>query len=434
MKILVLAWASGSVLASSPFACPAGIKGIENDGNCFGTRCCQDEGFRCFKAVGQKRVAICKPMSETCGPETGWLCPGTWEDKETRRAMWEKYHNARPPQIQSELHQTEPPVLLPQPPPTTPSLQQSKWAAIVTIILTLVCIAFHGGTIYGENRERHVRELLVFTCNPRDHDLPQAHREGNRIAEGYWKPNLFGAEGASLKTLRKELSKQPTRRFHFAGHSNLLTPKDVPGGVKHTLGFTTADGSLEFENAEKVVEVLTKHGKDLKFVFINGCESLDFGRALIKAGIPRVLCWKTIVEDSGASEFAVKFYEELWDGKEDYRAAYDAAKEHVEELKRNGTIEQTNGVPVEGYVQKYEFRARGSPSRINCKPKPIAVGCPVLLPDEKEHETERDGRTLTSEQQQEPPSPALSDVITVRGVRKRQNVSPFRSRDSRDES
>ena len=410
-----------------PFACPADVEGTGDYGNCIRTKCCLNDRFLCFKRVGEKKIAMCKPMSETCGAATDWLCPGTWEDKETRRARREVYHNAEqqqaelaapvplplPTTFDQQQQQSEQPATSPMPPPNTPGLQQSMWAAIV---VALGCIIALGCIVVDQCKQRgqrQIRALLIFICNPKKtvlKELPDAEIEGSLIGE-FWNEsiNTFGARGASLKTLRTELSKRPTRRFHFAGHT-----LDV---LDHTLGFTTADGTIDFESVDKVVDALREHSKHLEFVFINGCKSLDFGNKLIDAGIPRVLCWKTEAEDKAASEFAVRFYLKLQENNNDYGAAYEAAKQHVLEMKRTGRVG-----PVEGLVQKYEFRDPNAVSHSKCDPKPMAAGIPVLLPDE----SEMDSRTTTSEQQQEPDSPALSDLVVARGMRKRQTASPSR--------
>ncbi len=48
------------------------------DENCLTSRCCQDEGYRCFKRNGVE-YAQCRRYAEPCTTQNAvWLCPEEW--------------------------------------------------------------------------------------------------------------------------------------------------------------------------------------------------------------------------------------------------------------------------------------------------------------------------------------------------------------------
>ena len=42
------------------------------------------------------------------------------------------------------------------------------------------------------------------------------------------------------------------------------------------------------------------NGGTLELVFLNGCLSEDLGTAVHQAGVPHVVCWRTLAENSAA--------------------------------------------------------------------------------------------------------------------------------------
>ena len=105
----------------------------------------------------------------------------------------------------------------------------------------------------------------------------------------------------------------------FSGHADLpwTAAGAQPGAQDHvqipyTLGFTSPDGQVVMSPPEEVVSMISAHslsakGK-LETVFINGCKSEPFGRALHAAGIPYVICWKTLAEDAAARIAITTFF------------------------------------------------------------------------------------------------------------------------------
>ena len=74
----------------------------------------------------------------------------------------------------------------------------------------------------------------------------------------------------------------------------------------------------------EIAEMLGAHsprsGGRLELVFLNGCCSEELGRAVHAAGVPVVVCWSTLAENSAARIFAMTFFKTYMRGK-DYRQA-----------------------------------------------------------------------------------------------------------------
>lgn len=128
--------------------------------------------------------------------------------------------------------------------------------------------------------------------------------------------------GGTADDLRKQLQAAPTRRFLFSGHADA----NDPSGSGHTLGFTKpGGGDLELVRSMDVASVLGQHAASgLEFCFLNGCDSLELGRAVVAAGVPTVVCWRTKVFDPAARMFAKALFEALALGRT-YREAFGSA-------------------------------------------------------------------------------------------------------------
>jgi hypothetical protein len=78
-------------------------------------------------------------------------------------------------------------------------------------------------------------------------------------------------------------------------------------------------------------------GGTIECVVLNACETEDIGKKLRKAGVPYVVCWRSKVDDTTATNFAVDFFKSLNQSdvtkKMDYKLAFQQAvvrmKEHV---------------------------------------------------------------------------------------------------------
>lgn len=107
--------------------------------------------------------------------------------------------------------------------------------------------------------------------------------------------------------------------FPCSGHA------DAGLGAQKTLGFTSEDtGEIATVRPNELAEMLGAHsprsGGRLELVFLNGCCSEELGRAVHAAGVPVVVCWSTLAENSAARIFAMTFFKTYMRGK-DYRQA-----------------------------------------------------------------------------------------------------------------
>jgi hypothetical protein len=98
---------------------------------------------------------------------------------------------------------------------------------------------------------------------------------------------------------------------------------DAGLGAQKTLGFTSEDtGEIATVRPDELAEMLGAHsprsGGRLELVFLNGCCSEELGRAVHAAGVPVVVCWSTLAENSAARIFAMIFFKTYMRGK-DYR-------------------------------------------------------------------------------------------------------------------
>jgi len=170
------------------------------------------------------------------------------------------------------------------------------------------------------------RELLVFVCSPNVSTLANALPEAQEV-----KATCQGVveikNGGTAQELRQQLLAVPTRRFLFTGHADASDPS----GAGHTLGFTKPGGGLELVNRADIASVLGRHGATalsgvrLELAFLNGCCSEELGRAAITAGVPTVVCWRTLAWDPAARLFAKTYFEAIAREGVDYRRAFAEA-------------------------------------------------------------------------------------------------------------
>ena len=106
--------------------------------------------------------------------------------------------------------------------------------------------------------------------------------------------------------LRQELRTRPPRAFMFIGHANV----QLEG--QRTLAFTDRRRELVAVRPETLASMLGQfspaRGGPLELVFLNGCESEALGQAVRRAGIPYVVCWRTLVENGAARPFSEAFF------------------------------------------------------------------------------------------------------------------------------
>ena len=250
------------------------------------------------------------------------------------------------------------------------------------------------------------RELLVFVCSPNAGPLVNALPEAQDV-----KATCQGVveikNGGTAQELRQQLLAVPTRRFLFTGHADASDPS----GAGHTLGFTKPGGGLELVNRADIASVMGRHGTTalsgvrLELVFLNGCCSEELGRAAIAAGIPTVVCWRTLAWDPAARLFARTFFQAIArGGGVGYRRAFEEAVSalrlvtHVNpaaahqpaipayQLCGPASSQGTHSGPAwpQGPAVRYKFRCSNlAPRTCDCSranfPLPFPCGEPMLI-------------------------------------------------------
>ncbi|KAL1498462.1 hypothetical protein AB1Y20_013787 [Prymnesium parvum] len=213
-------------------------------------------------------------------------------------------------------------------------------------------------------------ELLIFVCSPSRSPLPGLQDEALRVSRAIQASIFIGGTAADL---RRRLLCTPTRRFLFSGHA------DTGLGGARTLGFTSDHGELAAVHPPDLVDMLAAHapcnGGELELVFLNGCHSDALGRAVHEAGIPFVVCWTTLAENSAAQLFATTFFETMAQGHS-YQRSFQEAISEIKMQLRPGRL--SNGQPAR--VPKYTLtdpeKPAGAPR--DYLPAPFAAGIPTI--------------------------------------------------------
>lgn len=167
--------------------------------------------------------------------------------------------------------------------------------------------------------------------------------------------------------------------------------KARPQPCSKTLGFTSPEGDMVMVPPEDVIEMLASHsirrGGKLEMVVLNGCQSEPLGRALRDAGVPYVLCWKTLVPDAAANLAITTFFREMHAGRS-FESAFIASKRALLFKTRRGV--GAGGAKMR--TPMYEIRdpegliapaeRRRTPL---CTPAPVPTGLCLLLTPEGEY-------------------------------------------------
>ena len=225
------------------------------------------------------------------------------------------------------------------------------------------------------------RDLLIWPCSPLVSPLAQVGQEATEVALVWGnggEPGLKICWGGSAAALSKELDDPGARRFLFSGHA------DAPSGGERTLGFTGPGGVLEkIDPPQLLADLLGRYaagsvsGGNLELVFVNGCCSLDLGKAVHAAGVRTVICWQTQAQDEPAKILAREFFRHVAFGKS-YPDAFDQAVQAVKLVVREQKDRAGNVTRVREFEMRVPFTPPGAAFAGNLK-QPSAAGIPVLL-------------------------------------------------------
>jgi len=199
------------------------------------------------------------------------------------------------------------------------------------------------------------RRALVMFCSPSIAPL-----DVNSEAEALQKAGLLPPgqvmQGGSFDDLRRALAEFKPHLFWFAGHGNV----QLQDGVR-TLGFSSADGTLELLSPAVVANELQQHrvghfsgSGNLECVVLNACNSggaahgMALGDLLHQYGMPCVACWKSRAHNEASALYARGFASSFVSG-EQYSAAHAHGRRQVESF-----LEARSDMPGV-MTQKYEL-------------------------------------------------------------------------------
>ena len=222
-----------------------------------------------------------------------------------------------------------------------------------------------------------VRDLLVFACSPNIEPITNAGAEADAVTSAFEDAGLskFSVQhGGSAETLRQLLLDQPTRNVLLIGHF------DLTYGERRTLGFCRPDGALEAIDATALASMIGNQAlrRGLRLLFLNGCCSEALGHALVRLGVPVVVCWRTRCQSNAAAVFSTAFFRQLARSDlEDHRAAFAAAQHAVLAVTRPAGPLLSDGTHM--HVPTYALRDPDQQPPAGVGGGTIAAGIPVLM-------------------------------------------------------
>ena len=202
----------------------------------------------------------------------------------------------------------------------------------------------------------------------------------------------LGAHGQALEApTAAELSQalNGTQTWWYAGFEiNGVPVLATPAGGElraRQPGTRLSDSHLYAPTIEEYVKLVgaAAQAGALKSVVLNACNTLELGRALVEAGVSRVICWETPVEDWAASIFGCALASAVAAGKS-ADAAYEAARAAISKSTEHATV---GGAKLE--VPRYQLDVdprhyihsggRVAPRIHGATRGPVAAGIPRIL-------------------------------------------------------
>jgi len=262
----------------------------------------------------------------------------------------------------------------------------------------------HGAGTVAESPlldDRAVRKMLIFACSPTRSPLANVIYEALDVAQRLDVSARDICNGGTAEDLRRMLL-TPTRMFLFSGHADAPSPS----GGGFTLGFTQQGGGLAQVRPEDIASVLGASARPpagkLELVVLNGCRSLELGRAARAAGVPTVICWQTQAEDGAARYFILEFFVAMETGcdcRTAFQSAVQALRQRVHPEPWPNPMYQVCE-PSAATQQQSVFtcqapecpccprRVRPDGSRAHMR-LPFASGVPVLVDAQGEHRADQ---------------------------------------------
>lgn len=159
---------------------------------------------------------------------------------------------------------------------------------------------------------RSSHKLLIYAGSPASAPLHDLVQEISDITSGTYAclPAVI-KHNATAGQLAHDLQHVRPSVFAFLGHGDVShLNREAP-----TLGFVNAFGRLDLVERDALIHLLGLHsaarGGSLLLVVLNGCSTLEIGKAVRAVGVPFAICWATIVDSRVARQFSKVLFEAL---------------------------------------------------------------------------------------------------------------------------
>jgi CHAT domain-containing protein len=202
--------------------------------------------------------------------------------------------------------------------------------------------------MFSSMRLQPATEMRIMIGDPIANPLPWAEREAKKINAIRGRDELADTlPSGDLSDLLRMLSKaQYLKVLHLIMHGDAEW-HNSDGSIEYTLGLVGLHGKVVTVSPALIVRTIAA-ANQLELVFINACMSVALGKALFAAGVRRVICWETLVNDKVAMAFSTDFYDAAKKGMTyTYEDAFNYAwrKNAANLCRLDCRLKRVNGVP-----------------------------------------------------------------------------------------
>jgi hypothetical protein len=201
--------------------------------------------------------------------------------------------------------------------------------------------------MFSSMRLQPATEMRIMIGDPIANPLPWAEREAKKINAIRGRDELADTlPSGDLSDLLRMLSKaQYLKVLHLIMHGDAEW-HNSDGSIEYTLGLVGLHGKVVTVSPALIVRTIAA-ANQLELVFINACMSVALGKALFAAGVRRVICWETLVNDKVAMAFSTDFYDAKYRMAYTYDDAFNyACRKNAAKLCRLDTVHDVPNVLV----------------------------------------------------------------------------------------
>ena len=211
-------------------------------------------------------------------------------------------------------------------------------AAIVAGSCSVVCEALAEMKLPHSLSRRSASALIIEAEGRGRFHLPQvtleAESEAAMLQAAGWKVTRL--KNQPPEQLQLAMSQARPTLVVVLAHTDITLNRSDP-----TIGFCDSSGLFHILDTEVVTSIMTSV-KCVELVMLAGCKSQVLGDKLVRAGVPQVQCWTTLVHDTAAPIFGLAFLQ-CWltgaDAREAHRAgtaAVEGVSSVMRELQKTG--------------------------------------------------------------------------------------------------